>query len=145
MEGLRNYGAFSDAADLAWRNFSMVQRELYLEGHFREWWNSWTGRGTGLYDYIWASMGAPLVVEGLFGLRLRREGLELRPALPPSLDSIALHRLHLRGKTLTLLVKRTGTRAITLNGSPLPLDAQGKALLEWRRLPAKATFVCEVE
>ncbi|RKY05455.1 hypothetical protein DRP77_00880 [Candidatus Poribacteria bacterium] len=139
IQGLRRYGHYSKAAELAYINAKMVFDVLQKTGHFREYYNSVTGEPASgsLYDYIWSCLPAAFIVNVFFGVEPRREGLEIRPALPEGWERISIENLIVRGKRISLTVERSDrvriTR-VTLNGQGVRQVGNRGAFIPWDRL-----------
>ena len=104
IAGLRQYGYYRLASKVAYRNIQMVFQELERYGHFREYFNSVTGCGAGLADYIWTAMPAYFIVGSIFGIEPMPAGISILPALPEEWSSAEIHNLRVRGKRLHLKV-----------------------------------------
>ncbi len=120
--GLRRYGYWRAAAELAWRNTKMVFDGLRRSGHFREYFDSETGEGVDLIDYIWTGMPAFFVTGVLLGVEPQAEGLLVMPALPHGWDEAAISRLRVRGRSVSLRVRRA------------PGDERTRVLLDGREM-----------
>ncbi len=140
VRGLRDYGYFELAAELAYRNCEMVfTRNLEADGHFREYYNPLTGKGARgcLYDYIWASIPAAMVVEAFAGVRPRADGLEVMPALPRDWDHLRLEGLIVRGRRVSVQVTRrdAARRAVAaVNGRSVPVYCGRGVFIPWAQL-----------
>lgn len=137
VQGLRNYGYFGLASDLAFRNAQMVFDELERFGHFREYFNSETGEGVDLVDYVWTGMPAWFVTGVFFGIEPRMEGLEIMPSLPKDWSEIELQRLAVRGKHVSLYIRRdpgnTDTNVLINGSTAEPWEGRG-VLIPWDEL-----------
>ncbi|MDO8586383.1 MAG: hypothetical protein Q7T82_05025 [Armatimonadota bacterium] len=73
-----------------------------------------TGQG-----YVWSAGRATRALTcGLFGLQPMADGLQVNPRLPSSWKKMSLKSIPFRGKMITVVVKRGGKPAATLNGRP---------------------------
>lgn len=139
MLGLKRYGFHSKASELAHINSKMVFDLLQKTGHFREYYNSLTGEPAGgcLYDYIWSCLPAAFLVNVIFGIEPRRDGIEIMPALPEGWDHISIEGLNIRGKRISLTVRRSPDLKIakvTLNGKGIRQIGNRGAFIPWERL-----------
>ncbi|MEM7152838.1 MAG: glycosyl transferase [Myxococcota bacterium] len=77
--------------------------------------NSWL---TGTASYNWVA-----ITQHILGVRAELNGLSVRPCLPKSLGDVEVSRT-LRGVTFDITIKNTGsgTRRLTVNGSPIDGD-----------------------
>ena len=137
ISGLRNYGYYRSAARLALSNTRMVFEVLEREGHFREYFDSVTGEGVDLIDYIWTAMPAHFIVSVFFGIEPGREGVAIAPALPDGWNRIDIENLHLRGRRVAVSVRvdpgAVGTRA-TVDGAPAPIVEGRGVFVPWAAL-----------
>jgi glycogen debranching enzyme len=133
IQGLSRCGHDAEAARVAEANCRMVFDTLANTGHFREFYNSRTGAPSDLTDYVWTSMPAIMIVETFFGIRPTADGIDIRPTLPEGWNEIGIRNLHVRGRIMSLTVRREGDLlAIELNGRRLaPADASG-VKIPWR-------------
>lgn len=143
--GLKNYGYYEEAAWLARNQCEMVFNELLKTGYFREYWNPESGKGLGLYDYIWACMPGAFVTDIFFGARPEPEGLEVMPALPADWNRIAVKNLMLRGRRLSIEVTRSAQIAQTqaeVNGQPwVELVGNRGIKIPWARVQGDLVIV----
>ena len=96
-------------------------------------WSWYTGSAAWLYR---------AAIESLLGLQIQAREFCLRPCLPPAWPQAQLH-LRLRGKQITLLLRRTGLPT----GAPLPPGTLGIAIGQWvefDRLPERSTLLLEL-
>ena len=96
-------------------------------------WSWYTGSAAWLYR---------AAVESLLGLQIQAREFCLRPCLPPAWPQAQLH-LRLRGKQITLLLRRSGLPT----GAPLPPGTLGIAIGQWvefDRLPERSTLLLEL-
>lgn len=143
VQGLRRYGGFEAAADLAVVNSKMVFDSLERHGHFYEYYNSITGERAGLTDYIWTSLPAAMLIETVFGIRPTQAGLEILPALPQGWDRVAIENLHVRDSVIALRVEREASLAgpqVTVEGRAMPLYCGRGVLIPWSELPQACTI-----
>ncbi|MGQ9580941.1 MAG: MGH1-like glycoside hydrolase domain-containing protein [Armatimonadota bacterium] len=132
--GLRNYGYYRLAADLAYRNTKMVFDELERHGHFREYFNSVTGSGTGLVDYIWTSIPAYFIVGVFLGIEPVPAGIRIIPALPQGWNNLEVRNLHVREKHLIVKIAvREGLNETisTVNGQPVEAFRSRGVFIPW--------------
>jgi len=142
--GLRSYGYYQKAADLAYQNIKMVFGELVRSGHFREYFNSETGEGVDLIDYIWTAMPAYFLVNICLGIDPRREHLAVLPALPTGWGEAEISDRHIRGKRVSVRVRRdTGASeaCALINGKHLEMVEGRGVLLHWDEVPDE----CRIE
>jgi hypothetical protein len=138
IQGLRRYGRYEEAARLAEVNARMVFATLEETGHFREFYDSLTGRPSDLTDYIWSSMPAIMLVETCFGIRPRADGLEILPALPAGWPEIGLNNLHVRNRTIALYVRRdpkASRTTVLVNDAARPALQDRGIFLAWDSIP----------
>ena len=145
IHGLKRYGCYDRAAQLAAVNSLMVADTLGKTGHFREFYNTLTGEPSDLTDYIWTSITATMIVDVIFGIRPTAEGIEVLPALPEgeAWSSLAIENLRIRGTRLSVHVRRAGSATnttATLNGQPCAVHAGRGVLIPWEALPPS----CEI-
>ena len=134
--GLKKYGCYKQAAELAYTNAKMVFDELDLTGHFREYYDTNTGKGAAgcLYDYIWACLPAAMVTQIFFGIAPTAAGLEVMPALPQDWDDISISRLKIRGVEVSLKVTRSQRRkntSVTVNGRSVKAQQNRGVVIPW--------------
>ncbi len=144
IQGLRQYGCYTEAARLAEINCRMVFDTLERTGHFREFYNSLTGEPSDLTDYIWTSMPAIMAVEVFLGIRPTAEGIEILPALPNGWDDIAIENLRCRRTRLCVRVRRDANATFataTVNGQPRETHNGRGILIPWAEAPSK----CRIE
>ena len=137
IQGLRNYGYYQLAADLAHRNTKMVFDVLEKEGHFREYFNSVEGSGTDLIDYVWTAMPAYFIVGTLFGIEPRADHLEVLPALPKDWPEISIEALSVRGKRISVRVARNARASATVatfKGEPFEVADNRGVRIPWDRI-----------
>lgn len=136
-QGLKNYGFYSLAADLARRNTKMVFDVLEREGHFREYFNSVEGNGTDLIDYVWTGMPAHFIVGILLGIEPKADCLEILPALPEGWNEAKIEGLLVRGKRISVSIRRdlqASAAMAAVNGEWAEV-ADGRGIrLPWDRL-----------
>ena len=104
------------------KTMAVSKVELDLTGHFREYYDTNTGKGAAgcLYDYIWACLPAAMITQIFFGIKPKADGLEVMPALPQDWDDISISKLNIRGVEVSLKVTRSKRRkntSVTVNGS----------------------------
>jgi glycogen debranching enzyme len=136
--GLKRYGFYAEAARVAEANCRMVFRTLEQSGHFREFYNTFTGEPTDLTDYIWASIPAAIAVDVFFGLRPTAEGLEILPALPKGWEQAAIKNLHVRNLRLAVHVRRDPAAkqtTVRVNGATRPAQENRGLTIPWPDLP----------
>lgn len=134
IAGLKNYGYYRLAAELAYRNTKMVFDELEKYGHFREYFNSVEGNGVDLIDYIWTAMPAHFIVNVFFGIEPRADGLSILPSLPADWDEIAIERIHVRRKKVSVRVRLDDSvvkTQATVSGEPARVMANRGVLIPW--------------
>ena len=143
--GLKKYGHYEKAAELAYINTKMVFDELELTSHFREYYDTNSGKAASgcLYDYIWACIPAAFITQIFFGVEPKADGLEVIPALPRDWDDISLKNLNIRGAKVSVHVTRskeiTETQ-VTVNGNPVtPVNNRG-VFIPWGQLSAGANI-----
>jgi len=132
--GLRRYGLYREATALAWRNAEMVFRTLEKTGHFREYYDSLSGEPVGLYDYIWSSIPAAMMVRAFLGIEPTAEGLLIMPELPSGWSEAAISELAVRGGRLSLEVRRTDEVRETecqVNGQARAMTGGRGVLIPW--------------
>jgi hypothetical protein len=134
LQGLRQYGYYEKAAKLAEINCRMVFQTLEKTAHFREYYNTMTGDPAGLTDYIWSAMPAAMIVEILFGIRPTSEGVSILPALPPGWDEMAIDNVSVRGKKLTVSVRRAKTTSVKFNGHAAEIAENRGLFVPWKDL-----------
>lgn len=135
--GLKAYGYYNKAAELAYRNTKMVFDELEKYGHFREYFNSMTGQGADLIDYIWTAMPAWFIIHVFFGIEPLAEGVRVLPALPREWPGISLRGLRIRNRRMDLSVKREiGAESVNARYDGVRLDTlkERGVLIPWDRL-----------
>lgn len=143
--GLKKYGHYEKAAELAYINTKMVFDELELTSHFREYYDTNSGKGASgcLYDYIWTCIPAAFITQIFFGVEPKANGLEVMPALPRDWDEISLKNLNIRGVKVSVHVTRsketTETRA-TVNGNSVPVVNNRGIFIPWEQLSAGANI-----
>ena len=143
--GLKRYGHYEKAAELAYINTKMVFDELELTSHFREYYDTNSGKPASgcLYDYIWACIPAAFITQIFFGIELKANGLEVMPALPRDWDEISLKNLNIRGVKVSVHVTRSkeiSETQVTVNGNPVtPMNNRG-AFIPWGQLSAGANI-----
>ena len=96
-------------------------------------WSWYTGSAAWLYR---------AAIESLLGLQIQAREFCLRPCLPPAWPQAQLH-LRLRGKQITLLLRRSGLST----SAPLPPGTLGIAIGQWvefDRLPERSTLLLEL-
>ncbi len=103
--GLKNYGYYNLASSLAYRNTQMVFHELVKHGHFREYFDSVTGEGLDLVDYIWTGTPAFFIVDVFFGVRPTRTHLEVMPAISENWGECRLGGLRVRNRIVDVCVR----------------------------------------
>jgi len=134
IAGLKSYGHYRLAANLAFQNTKMVFDELERYGHLREYFNSQTGAGVDLIDYIWTAMPAHFIVNVFLGVEPRPAGLAILPALPDGWNAIAIDGLRMRGKRVSVRVRVAGesdqTTARIDNGAAEVFGNRG-VLIPW--------------
>jgi hypothetical protein len=144
MLGLRDYGYYSKASELAYINTKMMFDGLEETSHFSEYYDSITGKGIGLYDYIWDALPAAYITRIFFGIEPHAEGLAILPALPGDWKQIRIRELHIRGSLIDLEVKRSQEvkqTSVTVNGeSKSVLDNRG-IFISWNDMPSKLSIV----
>ncbi|MBC7288842.1 MAG: hypothetical protein H5T86_12570, partial [Armatimonadetes bacterium] len=146
VRGLRNYGYYELAAELAYRNCEMVfTHNLEADGHFREYYNPLTGKGAAgcLYDYVWACVPAIMALETFAGVRPCREGLEVLPALPRDWDRVSVEGLKVRGKSVSVTVVRrrdVHQVQVSVNERSAPVCKGRGVLIPWSELADGTTI-----
>lgn len=136
--GLRAYGYHQKAADLAYQNTRMVFNELARSGHFREYFNSETGEGVDLIDYIWTAMPAYFIVNVCLGISPNARQLIVLPSLPGGWDKAEICDLYMRGKRISVQVTRdTEVLETSALVNDMPVDTvQGRGVcLDWDHVP----------
>ncbi|KPJ64550.1 hypothetical protein AMK68_01360 [candidate division KD3-62 bacterium DG_56] len=135
--GLQRYGYYDEAARLAEINTRMVFDTIDKISHFREYFNSITGEGVGLYDYIWTAMPAIFITQIFFGIEPTAVGLRVMPALPEGWDDISIGSLKVRGRRVSVRVTRdpkaTETRA-KVNGRTWPVEGGRGVFVPWDKI-----------
>ena len=137
IAGLKSYGHFRLAAELAYQNTKMVFDELERYGHFREYFNSITGEGVSLTDYIWTAMPAHFIVNVFFGIEPTPDGLAILPALPDGWNEIAINGLQVRGKRVSVSVRidaHAGQTVARINGRSAEVLHNRGVLIPWEDL-----------
>jgi len=137
--GLKKYGSYKRAAELAYVNAKMVFDELDLTGHFREYYDTNSGKGAAgcLYDYIWACMPAAMITQIFFGIEPKADGLEVMPALPQDWDDISISKLNIRGNAVSVKITRSRRRkytSVTVNGSSVTALKNRGVFIPWEQL-----------
>lgn len=135
--GLRSYGYHQKAADLAYQNTKMVFDELARSGHFREYFNSETGEGVDLIDYIWTATPAYFIVNVCLGICLEARQFIVFPSLPTGWDSAEISELRIRGKRVSVRVCRSESAAETtavVNGAPVDVVEDRGVCLDWDQM-----------
>jgi len=138
--GLKRYGYFQKAAVLAYTNTKMVFDVLEKSGHFREYYDSKTGKPASncLYDYIWTCLPAAFINQVFFGIEPKSKGLEIMPALPNNWKEISIENLKVRNMKISLKVERSSEVDITevkLNDDAIDVVGNRGALIPWEDLP----------
>lgn len=132
--GLKYYGYYSRAAQLAYRNTRMVFDELEKFGHFREYFNSLTGEGVDLIDYIWTAMPAYFIVNIFLGLEPNIEHLEVMPALPEGWSQASIENIRVRGRRISVSVQRDDKIQLTqakVSGKPVDVVGNRGVRIPW--------------
>jgi len=132
--GLKKYGITRLAANLAYRNTKMVFDELERYGHFREYFNSVTGAGAGLADYIWTAMPAHFIVNVFLGIQPCPAGLSILPALPDGWDRTAAENVRVRSKRVSVAVRmnpESDQTAAWIDGRPAKVVANRGVFIPW--------------
>jgi glycogen debranching enzyme len=138
IQGLRNYGFYEESSRLAFRNVQMSFNEFKARSHLREYFDSATGAGLSLNDYIWAALPGYFIVESFYGVRPTREGIEIMPSLPADWRLITLQDLRIRGIPVALSVSRdpgADTATAQVNGQPwTEIRGNRGILIPWETL-----------
>ncbi len=137
IDGLKRYGYYRLAADLAYQNTKMVFDELEKYGHFREYFNSIEGNGVDLIDYIWTAMPAHFIVNVFFGVEPTADGLSIMPSLPADWTEISIERLQVRGKRVSVRVTLDDSVVKTqalINGQPARVTGNRGVFIPWSEL-----------
>ena len=135
VEGLERYGYYELASEIAYKNLKMVCDTLIRIGHFREHYDSISGFGTGLYDYIWSSIASAFLIRFIFGIRPEASGLHVRPELPSAWDFSSIINLHIRDSVIKLDVKsENSARSATINGRKAMLCADDSIFIPWKSI-----------
>lgn len=135
--GLRHYGFHRLAAGLAERNTRMVFEELERYGHFREYFNSMSGAGVDLIDYIWTAMPAHFIAAVFLGIEPAPEGLRVLPALPEGWPGAAIEDLRVRGMRVSVSVgidPDARETAAWVDGQPVEVAENRGITLAWDQL-----------
>jgi hypothetical protein len=109
IEGLRRYGFYDAASDLAWRLCDGVYRTFAQTGHFYEFYdptaigidhlnrkrgNRWKRMSLGgkpVPDFVgWTGLVNTLVAETLFGIQPTADGMAIQPRFPPHAEGLEL-------------------------------------------------------
>ncbi|MDH7602932.1 MAG: glycosyl hydrolase family 65 protein, partial [Armatimonadota bacterium] len=134
VTGLRHYGYYRLAAEVAHRNCKMVFDELERYGHFREYFNSITGSGAGLADYIWTGMPAYFIISVLLGIEPAPSGVLILPALPDEWSSASIENLRIRGRRLSVRVTVEDNLQETIakiDGKPVSTLSRRGVMIPW--------------
>jgi len=137
IDGLKRYGCYQLAADLAYQNTKMVFDELERYGHFREYFNSIEGNGVDLIDYIWTAMPAHFIVSVFLGIEPQGDGLAILPALPTGWDRIEIESLRVRGANVSVKVTAdpgASETTATLNGEQFSVVENRGVVAPWGRM-----------
>lgn len=141
--GLKRYGYHEEAARIAERNCRMVYDSLERTGHFREFYNTFTGAPSDLTDYIWTSLPAAMVVDIFFGVRPTAQGVEIDPALPAQWPRIAMRHLQIRDQRCDVAVQRidAGEEGAITSNLALSATQEGQRVIRWQdwTQPAQVT------
>jgi glycogen debranching enzyme len=135
--GLQRYGYYQEAARLAETNTRMVFDTIDKISHFREYFNTETGEGVDLYDYIWAAMPGIFITQILLGIEPTADGLRVMPALPEGWGEISIRSLKVRGRRVSVHVTRdpkaTETRA-KVSGRSWPAEDGRGVFVPWDQM-----------
>lgn len=135
VEGLERYGYYELAANVAYRNLKMVCDTLIWTSHFREHYDSISGFGTGLYDYIWSSVASAFLLRFIYGIRPESEGLRIRPALPDEWEFANISNLHIRNSIINLNIESVKNSCYAIvNGEKTHLFADNSIFFNWKNI-----------
>lgn len=137
--GLKNYGYYEKASELAYTNVKLVFDILEKTGHFREYYDTQTGEpGSGcLYDYIWACLPAAFIIQIIFGIEPKSNGLDIMPALPSDWQEISVKKLRVRGMPISVKIERSydiDFTEVKVNDEDVDVVENRGALIPWNDL-----------
>ncbi|MCL5071934.1 MAG: hypothetical protein M1308_13725 [Actinobacteria bacterium] len=138
--GLKRYGYYNKAAQLAYKTINMEFESLEKTAHFREYYHSIKGFGIGLCDYIWSTLAGAMVVQVLLGIEPTEMGVQVMPSLPEQWSNASIRNLHIRNHVISVSVmkcRENQKAGCLINGKPFSSSERG-VMIPWGSMPENA-------